>query len=325
MTDAHLQNNSATSEISTRSRVLEYLRLCRIGNVFTAFADVFMGYTVVSGTLAFEAPLVLLLIASGSLYTAGMVFNDWFDVEQDRQERPNRPIPSGAITRSSAARLGVSLLILGISAAGMASFLSESGSWTPIGVAALLTILIMAYNAGLKKTWLGPVAMGGCREGNVLLGMSLVVGGWHGWSVHHFTIAAAMGVFVAGITTMAKGEAKPEHRFGVLGGLILMIAGLGILASVYRQFPANVPLALAPEELWGLLLLLIAFPVFRRGLGAVIQPTPKSVQQAVVSSILTLVVLDASIALLLGGTMPAMVTLAMLGPAFLISHWISPT
>ena len=43
------------------------------------------------------------------LYCGGMVWNDYFDVEQDRRERPFRPLPSGRIAPSEAVRLGIGL------------------------------------------------------------------------------------------------------------------------------------------------------------------------------------------------------------------------
>ena len=40
------------------------------------------------------------------LYAAGMVLNDAFDAELDARERPERPIPSGRISRSRHGVLG---------------------------------------------------------------------------------------------------------------------------------------------------------------------------------------------------------------------------
>ena len=37
-------------------------------------------------------------MASTLLYWSGMVWNDYFDLEQDRKERPGRPLASGRIT-----------------------------------------------------------------------------------------------------------------------------------------------------------------------------------------------------------------------------------
>src|SRR5262249_39181553 len=71
------------------------------------------------------------------------------------------------------------------------------GSRTSLGVATILAGCVLAYDAGLKRTALGPEVMGACRALNVLLGMSQApgLGGPVAWLV-----AGSMGVFVAGVT-----------------------------------------------------------------------------------------------------------------------------
>src|SRR5437870_11652794 len=94
-----------------------YAQLVRLPNVFTAMADVLLGWlaAVALGTPGARWPsFLLLLAASVCLYAGGMVWNDFFDVEQDRRERPFRPIPSGRITRGRAALAGVIALTLGV-------------------------------------------------------------------------------------------------------------------------------------------------------------------------------------------------------------------
>src|SRR5213594_2119078 len=100
-----------------------YAQLLRVPNVFTALADIGLGWLT---ALAAGAPrthwlgFVLLMCASASLYSAGMVWNDYFDIEQDRKERPFRPLPSGRISRGSAAAQGLSALLLGLVLAALA-------------------------------------------------------------------------------------------------------------------------------------------------------------------------------------------------------------
>src|SRR6266404_4145811 len=94
------------------------LRLARIPNVFTAFANVVAGVYLARGG-RFEARDGLLVGASGALYLGGMVLNDLFDRRVDAVERPDRPIPSGAVTPAAAAILGFGLLALGVVLAGM--------------------------------------------------------------------------------------------------------------------------------------------------------------------------------------------------------------
>ena len=76
----------------------DWLRLIRVPNVFTAMADVAMGYFFVAGAGCFgwrEGMLLgLLVVASSLLYSAGMVLNDVFDYDEDCRDRPMRPLPS---------------------------------------------------------------------------------------------------------------------------------------------------------------------------------------------------------------------------------------
>ena len=108
-----------------RSLFWDYAALLRLPNLFTAVADVAMGFFFVqSGGLRWQMQpadaITLLLLAAVSclLYAAGVVLNDVFDVETDRLQRPDRPIPSGRVTLATASRLGWSLLALGVAGAG---------------------------------------------------------------------------------------------------------------------------------------------------------------------------------------------------------------
>ncbi len=86
-----------------------YVQLLRLPNLFTAMADVAMGFLFVRASWAWNpAPinlrpigawvLALLALASALLYAAGVVLNDVFDLERDRRERPERPLPSGRVS-----------------------------------------------------------------------------------------------------------------------------------------------------------------------------------------------------------------------------------
>ena len=81
------------------SRIRAYAQLVRLPNVFTALADICLGALVAGTTDVPRMAFVCVLLASACLYSGGMVWNDFFDVEQDRRERPFRPLPSGRISR----------------------------------------------------------------------------------------------------------------------------------------------------------------------------------------------------------------------------------
>ncbi|MEL7265180.1 MAG: UbiA family prenyltransferase, partial [Planctomycetota bacterium] len=97
-------------------------RLVRLPNTFSVLADVAAAAVLVRGTLVSVPRLTCILIAGVLLYWAGMVLNDWFDVEQDAVQRPQRPIPSGAISRGTAGRIGWGLMIAGILVASATGF-----------------------------------------------------------------------------------------------------------------------------------------------------------------------------------------------------------
>src|SRR5262249_29032281 len=153
------------------NRLRSFAQLVRLPNVFTALADIALGALVTGALPARWLPFVLLVLASACLYCAGMVWNDFFDIEQDRRERPFRPLPSGRVTVREAGLFGGILLGAGLVLSLLAGLLL--GSRTPVLLAALLVGAILAYDGWLKRTWAGPLGMGTCRFLNVLLGLSL--------------------------------------------------------------------------------------------------------------------------------------------------------
>lgn len=149
--------------------MLSTMRLLRVPGVFTALADVLAGYFVIRlAGMGLEIPGVLpyLLAASACLYMAGMAWNDIFDVAEDSRLRPERPLPSGNVSMTSAVLLGSILSVAGLMLsmrAGVSGFL----------VAAGLLVLLLSYNAFAKRIeGVGPLVMGGCRGLNFVLGMT---------------------------------------------------------------------------------------------------------------------------------------------------------
>src|SRR5947209_16811364 len=95
-------------------RWLALAQLIRLPNVFTVWADMFLAAMVIGVWPELFFSFLFLLLASTFLYWSGMVWNDYFDVEQDGRERPFRPLPSGKIRLGSASALGSCLLIAGV-------------------------------------------------------------------------------------------------------------------------------------------------------------------------------------------------------------------
>src|SRR5262249_41935882 len=97
-----------------RSRLLAFAQLLPLPNVFTACADIALATCVGAAVLSsvpdwFWLSAVMLALASGCLYLAGMVWNDFFDRAEDAESRPLRPIPSRRVSVRAAVLLGIAL------------------------------------------------------------------------------------------------------------------------------------------------------------------------------------------------------------------------
>ena len=319
------------------SRLLAYLQLIRAPNVFTAIADVAMGFVFVSGSLAPVGAFACLATASCLLYTAGMILNDVYDVEVDRQERPSRPLPAGRISASRAQWLGYGMLVAGVLLAFCVSPLvpaspasPASPAWRSAMVALALAASVIAYDTILKRTLLGPLAMGACRFLNVLLGMSFAASGDIAplnFDMSHLMVAGGIGVYIVGVTWFARTEATASNRLWLTFGVGWMAAGVMMLAF-FPQY-ASAELArrfhIEPTRVWPLALFLITVSILRRCLVAIAAPSPRQVQSAVKQSILSLIVLDAAVALLMADWPYAVGILALLLPTLLLGKWVYST
>jgi 4-hydroxybenzoate polyprenyltransferase len=251
-----------------------------------------------------------------------MVLNDVFDVAQDRRERPQRPIPSGRISARDAMAIGRMLLVLGVIFAYLT--MADTPKLRAGLVASVLALLIYAYDYFLKRTPLGPLAMGGCRFLNVLLGMSA---SHQPWTAANYTVAAGIGIYIVGVTWFARREATESPRIHLFGGFITILFSLSLLSSFPNFFPNVDPqtiLAINLEhwmQLWTALVVLISW----RFVQAFMRPQPELVQRAVKTGILAIIVLDAAVVLGVRGCWPAVAVLLLLVPAIFLSRWIYST
>jgi 4-hydroxybenzoate polyprenyltransferase len=302
-------------------RLRPYLQLVRLPNVFTALADIALASI---GALAVQAaqdeplrfPLatfLLLCLASACLYCGGMVWNDYFDVEQDKRERPFRPIPSGRVSPRTAAVFGGLLLIGGVTLATLSGFSHTQGSrWPPLVIALLLVAAIFGYNAWFKRMWLGPVGMGTCRLLNVLMGLTVTGHPLERWG---YLLALVVGVYIVGVTWFARTEARLSNQAALAGAAGTMLAALLLAVPVPALFPADSASPLFPYLLVALGFL-VGIPVSK----AIAGPTPSHVQRAVRRSLMGLVVLDAVLATAVAGTV-GLVILVLLVPILLLRRW----
>lgn len=315
---------SAPSTPSGQAPLRAWLQLARIPNLATAWADVLMGFIVTHDSFAAWPVLLVLLVASSALYMAGMVLNDVFDVDIDRVERPQRPIPSGRITLHAARRGGILLLAAGMMLAWLATVMV--GDWRPGLAGTTLAMAVLLYDGALKKTPIAPLIMGSCRFLNVLLGMSAASEPWHPMLG---LIAGGLGLYIAGVTWYARTEARESNRGQLLWGVAVMAAGLGLLAwfPLWRdaELPAvSQPIFASPER-WRLAIALLGGMICWRALQGVAQPVPWRVQRAVKQAILSLIMFDAAIAYLFRDFEGALPILLLIIPALWLGKRIYST
>jgi len=120
-----------------------YLELARPLNCAMAAVGVVIGEILAGAHLSVQAvlaPIVAAIVCAG-----GNAINDYFDAEVDAVNRPERPIPSGRVSRKAAKRFALACFASGV-------FLSIFiNSWCFI-IAAVNSILLYAYSWKLKGT-----------------------------------------------------------------------------------------------------------------------------------------------------------------------------
>jgi 4-hydroxybenzoate polyprenyltransferase len=297
--------------------LLPLARLLRLPNVFTAFADIGLGLcataalspATVDGDFWWKA--ALLVLASGLLYTAGMVWNDYFDFAEDKRDRPFRPLPSGRVSVRTAVIIGVVLLGGGWACAALTG---RAGAWIALGLVAA----ILAYDARIKRTSFGPLGMALCRFLNVLLGLSLADPAELPL-VTRLHLAVTVGVYIVGVTWFARTEEKrSDPKVLARAALVMAAAGLLALAVGTRVLPGT------SSPLFPYLLVAAGFWVGGPVVAAIRKPTADRVQAAVKRSIFGLVVLDALLASVFVGSWGLLLVL-LLPPALLIGKWVYST
>ena len=148
----------SSSNYSAVQKIIGLLTMMRLPNCVMIGFAVIVGEIISSSTLPARA-VFYGFTAGFFLLAASMVVNDYFDREIDLINEPKRPLPSGVVSAKEALSFAAILGSLGL--------LSASNTGTPTLVLALLSLVIMmSYNARLKKTGL---------LGNVLVSTNVAI------------------------------------------------------------------------------------------------------------------------------------------------------
>lgn len=293
--------------------VWAYLQLMRPANIVTAIADILLGFFLVFAitenvllhnalsTIAW-APLILLVLSTIGLYGGGVVFNDYFDAELDAVERPERPIPRGDATKKGASLLGAGLLALGVTAAFAVNEVSGI-------IAIIISVLVLVYDSIAKKSVVaGPLVMGMCRAGNLLLGMSVLPAVLSDlWFLSIIPL-----IYIQGITLISRGEVNSADKRTLYAGLIcycLVVVFIMCLAFiegfiVWQSLP---------------FFLLFAYMVLPPAFKAAFGGDPLMARTAVKAGVISMIILDATIVAGFAGWIIGLIILLLLP----LSKWMA--
>ncbi len=305
-------NLTTESEISFTGRIRAYIELMRPANIVTAFADILAGFAAAGGLLIFNGILPVfspagigwLILSTFGLYGGGVVFNDVFDAPLDAQERPERAIPSKRASLGGAIALGAILCITGIYSA------FRVGPYSGV-IAILITVCALFYDARAKHSSLwGPLFMGSCRGGNLMLGCSIIPSAL----TELWFLALIPVAYIGSITLISQGEVHGGSRKSGLLALVLILMVTGCLL-LFGFLPGY---SLIPALSFILLFGVMVIPPFAK---AAFNPEASYIKKAVERGVLSLIVLNSAIAAGFGGFSIGIVVLLLLPVSLLLSRF----
>ena len=287
----------------------------RPANIVTAVADILAGIAM-AGTLYFKqfdiTAIILLILSTAFLYGGGVVMNDVFDADLDKVERPERPIPSGLIKKSSAAIFGIILLLFGIAFAALSN--TQHQFPASVIIAALIAIAAVLYDKWMKHhSFFGPLNMGVCRGLNLLLGISIYV---HALQFYWF-FALVPVIYIFAITMISRGEVHGGRKrtlFVALGLYIIVIFAIGIAAIRAERILQTLPFIL-------LFAVMILVPLYK----AIQKPEGPRIGKAVKSGVISLIIMNAAWAAAFGNLSFALIIIALLPVSLLLARLFAVT
>jgi len=174
-----------------------YVRLGRVSNLPTVWSNTLAGM-VLAGAPLTPTVFAWLALATSLLYVGGMFLNDAFDQAIDARERPERPIPAGAVGAGEVYGVGFGLLGCGV------AIVWRVGGERALFASLALACAIVLYDAWHKKNVLSPALMGACR---VLVYLTAAVAAARAPTIRPLVMgAAALFAYLMGLTYVAKQE-----------------------------------------------------------------------------------------------------------------------
>ncbi|HUI85710.1 MAG TPA: geranylgeranylglycerol-phosphate geranylgeranyltransferase [Nitrososphaerales archaeon] len=188
-----------------------------------------MGFAVVVGEFVSKPAHILLLPTAFGFLTGfflcgySMIVNDIYDLEVDRVNQPERPLPSGRLSVQGAVRLSLLMLLAGV------AFTVLSLNAVAVAIALLFALLSWLYSAKAKKAGLA---------GNLIVASSLAIPFIYGGVIGNGSIFSSLLLmmaftsFFAGVgreIVKAMADVEGDQKRGIRS--VAMVRGMGAAAA----------------------------------------------------------------------------------------------
>jgi geranylgeranylglycerol-phosphate geranylgeranyltransferase len=228
------------------NKIRAILQLFRPDLSLAAGICVFAGQILAAGRLPSPAIGLTGFLCGFALSASAIILNDYFDYEVDLINAPDRPLPSGAITRPEAIVLAVATAFAGLTAA-------FSLGIPALIVSAIFWLIGFLYNWRFKQSGLpGNLMVCASVAITFILGAMTVQNPWNRvvWTFSLMAFFLDLGEEIAGDAMDMEGDKKRGSRS------IALLKG--------KRFALNISMVL-----WGLVILLSLVPALLGWLGMV--------------------------------------------------------
>lgn len=169
---------------------------------------VIVGQVIASGTLPSAFMLIPGFLTGFFISGAAMISNDYFDIEVDRINHPDRPLPSGRASMTEAAVLTCLFAVAGLASAALFGL--------PIFIMALAMLAIsILYNLRYKESGLPGHMMVAFSVASTFILGGMIAGGWNNgliWAFGAMAFLFDLGEEIANSAMDMEGDSKRSAR-----------------------------------------------------------------------------------------------------------------
>tara|TARA_B100001123_G_scaffold8128_1_gene10053 strand:- start:958 stop:1788 length:831 start_codon:yes stop_codon:yes gene_type:complete len=218
-----------------------YLALTRPGNMMLTAIAVIAGAFIAAGPeiVDYSEEIAICCISAMMLVGGGNALNDYNDRESDKENHPNRPIPSGQIDAETV--LTYSQVLLG---GGLVILIFALDNKMPFVIALLGMLTLIAYENGMKAAGIAGNIAVGFMSGAVFLyaGMAVNNPGPTLWMFGLAVLATIAREIVKDVQDL-EGDADRRTlpaRIGINNSLnfaiVILLLAIGLSYSAMSQF-----------------------------------------------------------------------------------------